>query len=323
MLARVSFFNATPPFGRVARTFRYITFPFLRTTPPLLLVGWHIFLFFNCLPSLLACIPLIRKSLIACARLVFATARRTELNSASALVTQILNAQRPTGASKPAKALQCVPMLQGFVHSLHVCAFRDGLLWAAEHAMCNIEFATVLREYASAFAASCDPEFVDQPSEHTVLYFLMLFRALAGMATAPGDMLGAPTPASLRVITAFHDESRARLACGRDLTALTQPLLSSDLSAAVGRETSRVMLADHSTSSSASARRTHSAAFPTSKDARGKAPATHSASYSSATVCRDFARGSCTRVPCRFLHAAAAGGTPMPAPPHPFPRRAA
>jgi hypothetical protein len=187
--------------------------------------------------------------------------------------------------------------------------------------MCSLEFAVVLRNYASAFAASCDPEFVDQPSEATLCYLQMLLRGVGGMAAAPGDMLGAPTSASWRVLTAFHDESRARFAHGRDLAALTQPLLSSDWSAAIGRQTSRVMLADHSTSSSGSARRTHAAAFPTSKDARGKAPAT--SSYSSTTVCRDFARGSCTRVPCRFLHTAAAGGTPMPTPPHPFPMRAA
>ena len=219
------------------------------------------------------------------------------------------------------KALHFSEFFSGIIHSLHVVSYRDGLLRAAEHALCSPELASLLRDYASAFAASCDPEFVDQPSEATNTYLMMLARALAAMGTAPGDMLGVPSPPSLRVVVAFHDESRKRLALGRDLTALTQPLLASDLSAAVGRETSRVMLENHNVASSSSARRSHSSAFPTSTDARGKAPA--NAAFSSTTACRDFVRGSCTRTPCRFSHDArpAAGGAALPAPPAPFPRR--
>ena len=226
-----------------------------------------------------------------------------------------------TPAARTAKVLTFYDMITGMFHATHVCSFRDGLLWAAEHPSSGTELAALLRDHASLYSASCDPEFVDQSAETSNAYIFMLFRALSGMATSGGNNLGIPAPASLKVIVDFHAECCKRRALGRDLQALTQPLLASDLSATVGRETSRVMLENHSTS----ARRTHVAAFPSSHDARGKAPA-HAASTAS-NICRDFIRGACSRTPCRYSHGerpaamATLPGAARPAHPPQFPRQ--
>jgi len=157
--------------------------------------------------------------------------------------------------------------------------------------------ASELRAHATSFAATADPEFASNTSPEILEYANMLWRGLLTMG-------GTHSPAITTLMT-FHADACRRYAAGRDLPKVTQHYLSSDFGAVISKETSRVLMEKHS--SSASGKRPYAGA----QGGRGRPPPAGQPPNGT-DVCRDFARGTCTRGTfCRFAH------TPGAAPPGP------